>query len=95
MIGHSSFLLQIPFSLSYTHFVAFKGGRRRVSSRVQQQALLAVALNGVIKLEGPVESATKSFLVSTYNSLYVNVHSHLSLKENSINTVSVLAFENV
>ena len=64
MIGHSSFLLQIPFSLSYTHFVAFKGGRRRVSSRVQQQALLAVALNGVIKLEGPVESATKSFLVS-------------------------------
>ena len=31
---------------------------------MQQQALLAVALNGVIKLEGPVESATKSFLVS-------------------------------
>ena len=62
------------------------------------QALAAVALNGVIKLEGPVESATKSFLVSLFP-LSVSTYSLCcctsSSLANSINTVSVLAFGNV
>ena len=64
-----------------------------------QQALAAVALNGVIKLEGPVESATKSFLVSLFPPLSVSTYSLCSCTSsslaNSINTVSVLAFGNV
>ena len=62
------------------------------------EAEATVALNGVIKL-GPVESATKSFLVSLFPPLSVSTYSLCcctsSSLANSINTVSVLAFGNV